>query len=550
MTVQASIPVLIVGAGPVGAILALELAHHSVPCTVVERSPEPPRHPGVIFLDGRSMELLRRLGLASRLRADCRIEGPAGGVVWTRGLDQPPAGMWPAPPEPRADAVDGTAALETGLWVRGAALAAFLRAALRRDPLIDLREGWTFTDLRVEGDRVLATVLEQRTGVRHALEAAHLAGCDGARSTVRRCLGIPLDRIGPPARRCAVLFRSSDATLAAHAEAAPEIVAGEATLTWQGDGDAWVGTVPLDEGAPAAVDPAEVLRDRLGLDGTYDVLAVSEWDESPAVAARYVRGRAFLAGAAAHRLRTAVGRRVGTDVADAVDLGWKLAATVRGWGGPRLAASYEPERRHAALIDRELHDLAVQTRLRFGRLAAAHASRELLAGFVAQEAHQVGDAGIAFGRRLAGSPVVCHEPGSPGDLPWDRIVPSTWPGSRAPAVPLADGAPLFDRLGPELTLVDLGAGGAGRVLAERARRRGMPMTHLLAGGPAVGAAWDRRYVLVRPDHLVAWRSDAAPSDWTAVLDRVTGHMSREHVMSGDPFPGDTRSTPLTTERTA
>ncbi|MDP9796401.1 2-polyprenyl-6-methoxyphenol hydroxylase-like FAD-dependent oxidoreductase [Catenuloplanes nepalensis] len=536
---------LIVGAGPVGAILALELAHHSVPCTVVERSPEPPRHPGVITLDGRSMELLRRLGLASRLRDDCRVVGPAGGVVWTRGLDHPPAGMWPAPQEPAADAVDGTAALETGLLVRGAALSAFLRAALRRNPLIDLREGWTFTDLRVEGDRVLATVLEQRTGVRHALEAAHLAGCDGARSTVRRYLGIGLDRIGTPARRCAVLFRSSDAVLAAHAEAASEIVAGEATLTWQGDGDAWVGTVPLDEGPPAAVDPAEVLRDRLGLDGTYDVLAVSEWDESPAVASRYVRGRAYLAGAAAHRLRTAVGRRAGTDVADAVDLGWKLAATVRGWGGPRLAESYETERRHAALIDRELHDLAVQTRLRFGRLARAGASRELLAGFVAQEAHQAGDAGITFGRRLAGSPVVCHEPGSPGDLPWDRITPSTWPGSRAPAVPLADGAPLFDRLGPELTLVDLGSGGAGRALAERARRRGMPMTHLIA----TGVAWDRRYVLVRPDHLVAWRGDAPPADWTAVLDTVTGHISREHVMSGDPFAGETRSTPLTTERT-
>ncbi|GAB7037594.1 MULTISPECIES: FAD-dependent monooxygenase [Catenuloplanes] len=536
---------LIVGAGPVGAILALELAHHSVPCTVVERSPEPPRHPGVTFLDGRSMELLRRLGLAARVRADCRIEGPAGGVVWTRGLDHPPAGMWPASPEPPADAVDGTAALETGLWVRGAALAAFLRATLRRNPLVDLREAWTFTDLRVEGDRVLSTVLEQRTGVRHALESAHLAGCDGARSTVRRCLGIGLDPVGPPARRCAVLFRSSDAVLAAHAEAAPEIVAGAATLTWQGDGDAWVGTVPLDDGPPAAVDPAEVLRDRLGLDGTYDVLAVSEWDESPAVASRYVRGRAYLAGAAAHRLRTAVGRRAGTDVADAVDLGWKLAATVRGWGGPRLAASYETERRHAALIDRELHDLAVQTRLRFGRLAAAGASRELLAGFVAQEAHQVGDAGIVFGRRLAGSPVVCHEPGGPGDLPWDRITPSTWPGSRAPAVPLADGAPLFDRLGPELTLVDLGSGGAGRALAERARRRGMPMTHLIA----TGAAWDRRFVLVRPDHLVAWRGDAPPADWTAVLDTVTGHMSREHVMSRDPFAGETRSTPLTTERT-
>jgi hypothetical protein len=105
----------------------------------------------------------------------------------------------------------------------------------------------------------------------------------------------------------------------------------------------------------------------------------------------------------------------------------------------------------------------------------------------------------------------------------------TRPGARPPAVRLPDGEQLFDRLGPQFTLVDFTDDATGTPLVDSAKARGIPMTHLTVADAAVRASWASRLVLVRPDQHIAWRTDDTPSNWDVVLDVVTGHQEQDHV---------------------
>jgi 2-polyprenyl-6-methoxyphenol hydroxylase-like FAD-dependent oxidoreductase len=511
--------VLVVGAGAVGAILALELAHHNVASTVVERSVTGPHYPGLAFLTGRSMELLRRLGLTALIREHSVHADHPTGLEWSRGLDDPPI-LISRSSSANAVCDYGNAPVETYHQVSGARLAERLRDVVRRHDLIDLREGWTFTGLRLEPGGAVAELVMASTGDRQFIEARHVAGCDGAHSTVRHCLEVPMEQLAVPARHCSVYFRSGDLTRRFARLGLSTIVVGGVALVARGDHDTWVGHLSLAPDELITTDPVAMLRGMVGLRlEPSEVLGVTQWDDSLAVATTYRRGPAFLVGEAAHRFHP-VTDRADISVGDAIDLGWKLAAVINGWGGPGLVASYELERRPRALIDRELLARALETRRRFSRLAKAGATRELLAVVLQQESHQYDSLGLHVGDRLASS-VIWTDNTTPGSR-HDGRAPTISPGGRAPAVRMADGSHLFDRLGLGLTLVDLTDDDTGGPLVAAARRRGIPMAHLVTADPAVRAGWDHPLVLVRPDQHVAWRAGAAPEHWNTVLDLVTG----------------------------
>ncbi|GAA4719964.1 FAD-dependent monooxygenase [Phytohabitans rumicis] len=524
-----STPVLVVGAGAVGALLALELARHQVPSVVIERSVAPAAYPKMdCYLSGRSMELLRRLGLAGAIREGGVDPEHSTDLLWAQDLGQPPVLVWHHPSvnqmRQRYAAVnDGSAPAEPYQRVPGSLLEALTRDAARRHPLIDVREGWTFADLASEAGGVAATVVDPGTGTRHVIEARYLAACDGAGSTVRRCLEIPFDEWSTPTEHLSVHFKSADPVLRRHGRAFITIVARGLTLVSHDERDTWIGIVraPVDE--PLTTDPMGLVQERLGVDLAVDeVLGATRWVGSLAIARTYGKGSAYLVGDAAHRFYPVGGHAVNTGIADAVDLGWKLAALVSGWGGARLLDSYEAERRPVALFNRELCAGLVEVWRRFERLAAAGVSREHLAGILEQDVHQIDNLGVHFGQRYADSPVIWHERGDAPSWHWERITPTTWPGTRAPAVRLRGGGELFDRLGAAFTLVDLSGRGMGAPLVREANGRGIPMTNLVVDDLAVRACWERDLVLVRPDQHVAWRDDSPPADWGTVLDRVTG----------------------------
>jgi hypothetical protein len=288
------------------------------------------------------------------------------------------------------------------------------------------------------------------------------------------------------------------------------------------EADTWTAAFPLPAGQERAADPVAELCGRLGVDLDLTVLDVAYWQGRLAVADDYRRGRVFLAGDAAHQFFPTGGHGANTGLGDAADLGWKLAAVLGGWAGEALLDSYQAERRPVALFNREMCFNLLEVWRRFPVLAAAGATDEQLAGFLAEDRYQIENIGIHCGYRYAGSPVISHESGVAPPWQWRRIVPTTWPGGRVPSVRTADGTSVHDLLGNGFTLVDLSGAKRGAALAEQAARRGVPITHLVVDDDVVRRVWERDLVLVRPDQLVAWRGDRPPADWAEVLDTVCG----------------------------
>jgi 2-polyprenyl-6-methoxyphenol hydroxylase-like FAD-dependent oxidoreductase len=524
--VTATPHVLIAGAGPVGCTLALELARYGTPSRILERHHAPTRHPKMDFVNARSMELLRRLGVTDEIRARGVAPEHAFTFHWSRAVGRTPITTWryPSVADGRAEDDrhnDGSRPGEQYQRITGARLEEILRRRVADHPLIELHDGLSLTGFREEADGVVAYATDS-AGTGHELRGSYLVGCDGAGSTVRTTAGIGVDEIGPSAGHCDVYFTSTDPLLRRHGRFFLSVFTGGVTLVSRDEQDTWTAAFPLQPGVRQAADPVAELRARLGADLRLEVLDVAYWQGRLAVAETYRRGRVFLAGDAAHQFFPTGGHGANTGLADAVDLGWKLAARLSGWAGEELLHSYDAERRPVALFNREMCFNLLEVWRRFPVLAGLGATDEQLAGFLEQDAYQIENIGIHCGYRYTTSPVVCHEDGAAPPWHWRRIVPTTWPGGRVPSVRLSDGTPVHDLLGAGFTLVDLSGAKAGAPLAERAARRGVPINYLVIDDETVRRTWERDLVLVRPDQHVAWRGDRLPEDRDAILDTVCG----------------------------
>ena len=528
MTKDHDAPVLIAGAGPVGLVLALELAHHGVRSILIDREMEATRFPKMDVTNARSMELFRRLGIA----ADVRAAGVAAefgfDVLWALPDGSAPYARWELPgagEQQRRIAArnDGTMPLEADQRIPQSAFEAMARALCRAAPLVDFREGMAFETFAQDTGGVTVTIADAAAR-RETVHVAYLAGCDGAGSRVRRQCGIALETMPDLPKNFMVHFRSTDlAALHRHGRFWHYFVAGSVLIA-QDEVDHWTFHAPLFDGVPdRAPDPAASIADRLGWVPRIDeVLLTSIWQPRFALAERYRQARVFLAGDAVHQVFPTGGYGMNTGVGDAVDLGWKLAAVVNGWGGEVLLDSYEAERRPVGAVNRDAALRHLSVHIGTVERIARGASRDELATFVMAHRGENEFDGIELGYRYAASPVIAHEAGDPPR--WDEwaYVPGTWPGARAPSVRLADGSALFDNFGPGLTLVDFAGDAAERVAAARARA--IPLRHLRIAEAAVRAIWERDYVLVRPDQHVAWRGDTlpGPDQWLAILELICG----------------------------
>lgn len=536
-------PVLIVGAGPVGAVLALELARHDIHCLLIDRSLTASRHPKMDYLNGRSMELLRRLGLSEEIRARGISPRHAFNFIWSRDFTEPPVATWNYASvaelrERIATVNDGSVPVEPHQRLPGSLLEQILRERVRACPTVDFRAGWVFQELTQDPDGARdgardgasVRVTDSTTGAEHHIRARFVVACDGANSTVRSQLGVGVDELVPPTRHRDVYFRSTDPVLRRHGRAFLTIAAGGLTLVSRDEANTWTGTVHLPDEATRAQDPIELMYRNLGVPFRVDeVLDSTEWEGRLGVSQQYRAGSVFLAGDAAHRFYPIGGHGANTGIGDAVDLGWKLAAYLHGWGGTALLDSYATERRPVALFNREACANLLEVWLRFPRLVANGASREQLAGFLSMETYQVDNLGVHFGYRYENSAVICRQDGSSPAWEWGKISPVVWPGSRAPAVRLTNGGQLFDRFGPGFTVVDFSAANAGREMASRLAGRGVPTTYLPLDDPEVARIWRYPLVLIRPDQHVAWCGIGLPLDMDAVLERVTGVAARREL---------------------
>jgi 2-polyprenyl-6-methoxyphenol hydroxylase-like FAD-dependent oxidoreductase len=530
------VPVLIVGGGPVGLALATDLGWRGIAARMVEQEDGTIDHPRANAENARTMEFFRRWGIADAVRTSGTPQDFTQAVVYATSLsgyeiariDRPghggSGGTAISPERPQRC---------NQLW-----LDPILRERAASFPGIDLRYRSRFESFTQDADGVDAVVCDLATGERERVRTQYLVACCGGRSSVRQTLGIELQ--GSPAieYNLNIFVRIPDLwSYGSVGEAAMYfLVAPEGIWRTLIDIDGrglWRlglrGKPYYDD--PAAVDVAAMLREVIGVDVPFEELWRRGWVARDLVADRYGSGRVFLAGDAAHQNTPSGGFGMNTGIGDAVDLGWKLAATVAGWGGPDLLASYELERRPVAVRNvRQATENFVRDRQRQIDPAIASATpdgdrarAELRAKIVATQSRQYLTDGTALGYRYYPSPI-CVPDGSPA--PPDTIVeyrPNALPGARAPHAVLADGRSTLDLFGAGFVLLSFasGAGESGRIAAAFGAA-GVPLTVHAIGDEAIAALYERRLVLVRPDGHVAWRGDAAPDDAAALAAFVRG----------------------------
>jgi hypothetical protein len=281
--------------------------------------------------------------------------------------------------------------------------------------------------------------------------------------------------------------------------------------------------------APTALAPdvtltdaqaVELIKTSTGIDLPYEILSSDIWIASRLLADRYRQGRAFLIGDACHLHPPWGGFGMNMGVADAVDLGWKIAAIVQGWGGPALLNSYELERRpiHELVLDEAEgnHTILPNQLFREGiesDTAAGEVVRDEVAALIRErKVREFYALGVVLGMRYCNSPVIARD-GTEDAWTMSRdYLPSAAPGSLAPHAWLDDGRSLYDLFGPGFTLLILDDTGLTDAVAARtdAERTGVPLEIVTLREPRLSTLYAASRVLIRPDQVVAWRGDAWP----------------------------------------
>jgi hypothetical protein len=271
----------------------------------------------------------------------------------------------------------------------------------------------------------------------------------------------------------------------------------------------------------------------IGVPVKYKLLSCDPWRQNLLLADRYQSGRIFLAGDAAHLVIPTGGLGMNSGVGDAIDLGWKLAATLRGWGGPKLLPSYEMERRQVgernvgasryATLGRRKWRSMWRPDIRDDTPAGRQTRRDLAAMADVEQRKSNEMIGAELGYRYVDSPVICDIPGGPEHLFRDYR-PTTWPGARLPHLWLADGSAMQDRIGDGFTILKLGRTQADVApLARAIEGHGAPVAVMEIPDQVVRDIYEFDLLLVRPDLHIVWRGQQAPEDAAEVAAIATGH---------------------------
>ncbi len=534
--------VLVVGAGPVGLTLAVDLGRRGVRCMLVEQKPAPEFLPKMERCNARTMEIFRRIGLADAVRRAGLPAGVPMDVYVVFAMNEPPLLRLPYPSVDAARAQiaaceDGSMPLEPYQLISQYTLEPLLKAAAEALPSVTVRYGCEFLTLSQDAAGTTATV-RGADGSAAEIRARFIVGCDGGGSAVRKQLGIALRGEGNLLRLHQALYRcpSLYGRLPIGDGPGPgrhyHVADDRATfLIMQDSTEHWTLHAVVDR----PEDMAAQFERAVGVPIDYEMLYVGAWKQNLLLADRYRSGRVFLAGDSAHLVIPTGGLGMNTGVGDAIDLSWKLDAVLRGWGGPRLLDSYEIERRQVgdrnvgasryASTGRRKWRAQYRPEIRDATAAGA-AARDHLATVADVEQRKTNEMiGAELGYRYVGSPVIVDEPGGPEHL-FREYVPTTWPGARLPHVWLGDRTALHDRIGDGYTLLRLRAAAAETSALERAMRAsGAPFRRLAVDDERARAVYGYDLILVRPDLHVVWRSNRTPEDPLELAALVTGRQA-------------------------
>ncbi len=553
-TMRQQTQVLIIGAGPVGQGLAIELGHRGIQCVVTEKNPRIGVAPRAKTTNVRTREHFRRWGIAEALRqaSPLGLDYPSNIAFTTRMaghlLTRFENALYCAPGRNPLYA-------EHAQWIPQYMLEKVMQQHLQTVDSARVQLECELLSFTQDADAVVATVCDLTTGQQFEIEAQFLVGCDGARSPVRDAIGARLEGNFAMSRNYNIVFRAPGLA-EAHGH-------GKAIMYWQVNGEvpSLVGPMDTDDRwffMPTGLAPdvqvtmdsaADLIRRATGINLPFEILSIDEWLAHRAIADRYRDGRVFLAGDACHLHPPYGGFGMNMGVSDAVDLGWKLAAVLQGWGGETLLQSYELERRpvhlnvlqEASANHAKVSNALFEEGLEDDTPAGAAARQRVGQRINAEKLAEFYTLGTILGDRYTHSPIVQQIPGTTA-APRDFLnyVPSSVPGGRAPHAWLHDGSSLFDHFGAGFTLlVRQGTSDAAFSAAMRdASRLGVPFKVLHIDNPAVVSLYDEPLTLIRPDQHIAWAGTTWPTHaGFDVLAMATGQIvpSAAHSIATQPL---------------
>jgi 2-polyprenyl-6-methoxyphenol hydroxylase-like FAD-dependent oxidoreductase len=529
--------VLIVGAGPVGLTLSIDLGKRGIACILIEKNPAPLGYPKMERCNPRTMEIFRRLGLAERLRAAGYPPDWPMDTYLVFDLMRPPLLKMKHPTVAEAKAkrdatLDGSFPLEPYQIISQYTLEPLLKSAAEEIPKIAVRYGHELLSFAQDSDGVAAQV-RKSDGETITIRSDYMVGCDGGSSVVRRQLAFKME--GEPHLRemrqalfqCPELYGKVTAPRARH---------------YHRIDDHWTLMIVQDSRQHFTLhaivekdeDMAALFEKIVGTPVRYEMLHCAKWVQRLLLAEHYLEERVFIAGDAAHLVIPTGGLGMNTGVGDAIDISWKLAATVRGWGGPRLLPSYEAERRQIGAVNlkasgggtagRERWRAAYRPNIEENTPEGRAALGNLLEIAREEAPRTFRVVGAELGYRYVGSPIICDEPGGP-EPNIEEYVPTTWPGARLPHVWLDAGKlSVHDRIRDGFTLLRLGSDKADASGLQNAfAALGAPFSVLDIASATVQSAYGFDYLLVRPDLHVVWRGNSLPEHPELVARTVTGN---------------------------
>jgi 2-polyprenyl-6-methoxyphenol hydroxylase-like FAD-dependent oxidoreductase len=533
--------VLIAGAGPTGLTLAVDLGLRGVCCTLVEQKEAPLFLPKMERSNARSMEIYRRMGLADKIRAaGLPADVPMDVFIVLQNLVEPPLlhKTYPSVAELKAEIAathDGTLPLEPYQLISQYTLEPFLKAVAETLPSVTVHYGHELLSFKEDAGGVTATV-KDLAGRTSEIKAEYLVGCDGGASVVRKQLGIKLSgnedrmlQLRQSLHYCEALFDKIPIGKGRHYHVADnhatQLIVQDSTRHFT-----LHSIVDSDE------DMVTMFAQTIGMPLKFDTLYVGEWKQNLLLADSYGDGRVFIAGDAAHLVIPTGGLGMNSGVGDAIDLSWKLAATLEGWGGPKLLPAYTAERRKVGDLNVQASRYATLGRRKWRSMwrpdirddtpdgAAARAELVRVADIEQRKSNEM--TGAELGYHYHGSPIVWPEPGEGPAYDFVEYTPSTCPGVRLPHTWRDDGTAMQDFIGYDrgFTLLRLGRSQADVAALQKSfAGYRAPFRVLDVPDARVREVYGCDLILLRPDLHVAWRGNRLPDGAAKLAAIVTGH---------------------------
>ena len=533
--------VVIVGAGPSGLALAVELGSRGVRTLLIERNERVGYAPRAKTTNVRTRTHLRRWGIADKLAAASPfgVDYPANVSFVTRlgGF-----GLTRIENTSNFEPTRNDLYPEHGQWIPQYTLEQVMREHADTLPSVRIRFNTGFVSATQDAERVVVTVRDALSGAEQQVRCHYLVGADGARSAIRDLIGAKLEGQYGLSRNYNVVFRAPGLAKA-HAHE-PSV------MFWQVNPVAPSLIGPMDKDdvwyfmptrlpqgfEVTSENAAALIRDATGIDLPYEIMSTDEWVASSFIADKYRDRRIFLIGDACHLHPPFGGFGMNMGVADGADLGWKLAAMLQGWGGPRLLESYEAERRaiHEEVIAEAAANHSVLSNdfwteeLEAPGEEGDRIRREVGERIYAIKEREFHTLGTVLGGCYSVSPIIASE--APLATKGDTRVytPSSRPGCLAPHLWRADGGSVYDEFGQGFALVvtpDADPADVRRAM-EDAVAKGEPLSVVELRAAEAETRYPLALTLVRPDQYVAWRGQR----WSGhILDLAAGWATKQQA---------------------